>query len=142
MTLTQADNAARGHTMSHDPVTLPISHSNANTTIPQSQTISLLATTHSREATKWTQMQDFHSTTDWSSILNLQPSQFPLPGASVLEWMMLQLYSNESWHSMYTWTKELDLSQPPFYSTSMALWNLQCCHSHLHSRSHADDRLR
>jgi len=42
---------------------------------------------------------------------------------------------------MYTWTKELDLSQPPFYSTSMALWNLQCRHSHLHSRLRTDDCL-
>jgi len=87
-------------------------------------------------------MRDFHSTTDWPSILNPQPHQFPLTGASVLEWTMLQPYSNESWRSTYAWTKELDLSRTPFYSTSMALWNLQSRHSQLRSRSNAHDQVR
>jgi len=84
--------------------------SNDNTTTPWLQTGWMLAI----ETMKWTQMHDFHSTTeDWPSILNLQP-QFPLTGTSLLEWMMLQPYSNESWRSRYTWTKELDCPNCPF----------------------------
>jgi len=120
------------------PGTIPISHNNGNTTTPRLQTGCKPAT----ETMKWTQMRDFHSTTDWSSILNPQPHQSPLTGASVLEWTMLQPYSNESWRSTYAWTKELDLSQPPFYSTSMALWNLRSRHSQLRSRSNAHDQVR
>jgi len=76
----------------HGLGTLPLCHSNANNNTPWPQTGSPLATTCSRAATRWTQMQDFHASTDWPSILNLWPSLFPLPGASVLEWTMIQLY--------------------------------------------------